>query len=58
MSDLLTAVEQGKIQLPEFQRNWAWDDFGFLAFLDRFWGYAHSGMASKIGSHGAADETC
>ena len=26
LSQLLTDVDSGKIQLPEFQRNWTWDD--------------------------------
>jgi uncharacterized protein with ParB-like and HNH nuclease domain len=24
--ELLKSVEQGKIQLPDFQRGWVWDD--------------------------------
>lgn len=26
LSQLLEEVSNGKIQLPEFQRNWTWDD--------------------------------
>lgn len=26
LNDLLTEVEKGKLQLPDFQRNWVWDD--------------------------------
>ena len=26
LKDLLDDVEEGKIQLPDFQRGWVWDD--------------------------------
>ena len=26
LSDLLREVDRGELQLPEFQRNWTWDD--------------------------------
>lgn len=26
LSDLLREIDEGKLQLPEFQRNWTWDD--------------------------------
>jgi uncharacterized protein with ParB-like and HNH nuclease domain len=26
LTDLLGEVNSGKLQLPEFQRNWTWDD--------------------------------
>ena len=26
LSEILTTVEQAKLQLPDFQRGWVWDD--------------------------------
>ena len=26
LGDLMTKVETGKLQLPDFQRGWVWDD--------------------------------
>ena len=38
LSELMRDVSSGKIQLPEFQRNWTWDDnriVGILASLSQ-----------------------
>ncbi|MFP4529180.1 MAG: DUF262 domain-containing protein [Candidatus Kapaibacterium sp.] len=33
LNDLLRNVDNGKIQLPEFQRDWIWDDERIIALL-------------------------
>ena len=36
LSQLLEEVSSGKIQLPEFQRSWTWDDNRIQALLPVF----------------------
>ena len=41
LSQLLADVASGKIQLPEFQRDWTWDDSrirGIIASLSQVYG--------------------
>ena len=33
LSDILPDIKKGKIQLPEFQRDWVWDDDHILSLL-------------------------
>ncbi len=33
LKDLLRDIETGKIQLPDFQRGWVWDDYRSEVFL-------------------------
>ena len=33
LSDILTDIEIGKIQLPDFQRDWIWDDYRIRSLL-------------------------
>ncbi len=33
LSDLLRDVRSGKLQLPDFQRGWVWDDYGIRSLL-------------------------
>ncbi|MCB9334303.1 MAG: DUF262 domain-containing protein [Lewinellaceae bacterium] len=33
LADLLKAIHNGKIQLPDFQRGWVWDDYHIVSLL-------------------------
>jgi uncharacterized protein with ParB-like and HNH nuclease domain len=33
VSEILREIEQGKIQLPDFQRGWVWDDNRIKALI-------------------------
>lgn len=33
LSDLLSDASRGKLQLPDFQRGWVWDDYGIRSLL-------------------------
>jgi uncharacterized protein with ParB-like and HNH nuclease domain len=33
LQDLLVSIRQGKIQLPDFQRGWVWDDAHIQSLL-------------------------
>lgn len=33
LSDLLKGIHKGKIQLPDFQRGWVWDDYHIVSLL-------------------------
>ena len=33
LKNILEDIETGKIQLPEFQRNWRWDDEHILSLI-------------------------
>lgn len=49
LADLLRDVDRGVLRLPEFQRNWTWDDdriANIIASLDAGlpYGCAHAGL--------------
>ena len=33
LSNILTDIENGRIQLPDFQRDWIWDDYRIRSLL-------------------------
>ncbi|XWW46645.1 DUF262 domain-containing protein [Fibrella sp. USSR17] len=33
LSDLLKQIDEGKLQLPDFQRGWVWDDYHIVSLL-------------------------
>ena len=33
ISDILTSISKGDVQLPDFQRGWVWDDYRIKALI-------------------------
>ena len=56
LDDLLKMVEDGKAQLPDFQRSWVWDDTKICKLIESitvplcFWLMVVSKSDSAIGS--------
>lgn len=52
LSELLTWVGQGKAQLPEFQRNWVWDDTKICKLIESITSGFPMGAAMFLEGHG------
>ena len=52
LSELLTWVGQGKAQLPDFQRNWVWDDTKICKLIESITSGFPMGAAMFLEGHG------